>query len=68
MLAKIRSSPRPGEALVVPQDALVFDIDNYYAFVDVSPGTFEHREVSIASWSGAGYARVSPDLRPATAS
>ncbi|HZC46098.1 MAG TPA: efflux RND transporter periplasmic adaptor subunit, partial [Candidatus Acidoferrum sp.] len=58
MLAKVTIVTRPGEALVVPQDALVFDIDNYYAFVEVSAGTFEHRKVTIASWSKAGFARV----------
>jgi len=63
MLAKVTIVTRPGEALVIPQDALVFDIDNYYAFVEVSPGTFEHRKVTIASWSRAGYARVVAGLK-----
>jgi Cu(I)/Ag(I) efflux system membrane fusion protein len=63
MLAKVSIVTRPGEALVVPQDALVFDIDNYYAFVEVSPGTFEHRKVSIASWSRVGFARVISGLK-----
>ena len=63
MLAKVSIVTRPGEALVVPQDALVFDIDNYYAFVEVSPGTFEHRKVSIASCSRVGFARVTSGLK-----
>ena len=63
MLAKVTIVTRPGQALVIPQDALVFDIDNYYAFVEVSPGTFEHRKVSIASWSRVGYARVASGLK-----
>jgi len=63
MLAKVSIVTRPGEALVVPQDALVFDIDNYYAFVEVSPGMFEHRKVAIASWSKVGYARVVSGLK-----
>jgi len=63
MLAKVTIVTRPGQALVIPQDALVFDIDNYYAFVEVSPGTFEHRKVSIASWSRVGYARVVSGLK-----
>jgi membrane fusion protein, copper/silver efflux system len=63
MLAKVTVVTRPGEALVIPQDALVFDIDNYYAFVEVSPGAFEHRKVTIASWSKAGYARVVSGLK-----
>ena len=63
MLAKVTIVTRPGDALVVPQDALVFDIDNYYAFVEVSPNMFEHRKVSIASWSRVGYARVVSGLK-----
>jgi len=63
MLAKVTVVTRPGGALVIPQDALVFDIDNYYAFVEVSPGTFEHRKVAIASWSKVGYARVVTGLK-----
>jgi membrane fusion protein, copper/silver efflux system len=63
MLAKVTIVTRPGEALVIPQDALVFDIDAYYAFVEVSPGTFEHRKVMIASWSRVGYARIVSGLK-----
>ncbi len=63
MLAKVTIVTRPGYALVIPQDALVFDIDNYYAFVEVSPGLFEHRKVTIASWSRAGYARIVSGLK-----
>jgi len=63
MLAKVTIVTRPGQALVIPQDALVFDIDNYYAFVEVSPGMFEHRKVSIASWSRVGYAHVVSGLK-----
>jgi Cu(I)/Ag(I) efflux system membrane fusion protein len=63
MLARVTVVTRPGEALVIPQDALVFDIDSYYAFVEVSPGTFEHRKVTIASWSKVGYARVVSGLK-----
>jgi len=63
MLAKVTIVTRPGQALVISQDALVFDIDNYYAFVEVSPGTFEHRKVSIASWSRVGSARVISGLK-----
>jgi Cu(I)/Ag(I) efflux system membrane fusion protein len=63
MLAKVKITTRTGEALVIPQDALVFDIDNYYAFVEVSPGQLAHRKVAIASWSRAGYARVVSGLK-----
>jgi len=63
MLAKVTIVTRPGSALVIPQDALVFDIDNYYAFVEVSPGLFEHRKVVIASWNRAGYVRIVSGLK-----
>ena len=63
MLATVQIITRPGEALVVPQDALVFDTENYYAFVEVSPGAYEHRKVVIASWSRTGYARVVSGLK-----
>lgn len=63
MLATVRIVTRPGSALVVPQDALVFDTDSYYAFVEVNPGTFEHRQVKIASWSRSGFARVVAGLK-----
>ena len=63
MLAKVSIVTRPGQALVVPQDALVFDIDNYYAFVEVSPGMFDHRKVTIASWSRSGFARIVSGLK-----
>ncbi len=63
MLATVRIVTRPGSALVVPQDALVFDTDAYFAFVETSAGEFERRKVSIASWSRAGYVRVTGGLR-----
>jgi len=63
MLARIRIVTRPGDALVVPQDALVFDTDNYYAFVESGPGRLERRRVVIASWSEKGEARVISGLK-----
>jgi len=63
MLAVVTIVTKPGEALVIPQVALVFDIDNYYAFVEVSPGMFEHRKVLIASWSQVSYDRVVSGLK-----
>jgi RND family efflux transporter MFP subunit len=64
MLARVRIVTRPGSALVVPQDALVFETDSYYAFVEVSPETLEHRKVTIGSWNEQGYARVISGLTP----
>jgi membrane fusion protein, copper/silver efflux system len=63
MLATVRIVTRTGSALVVPQDALVFDTDAYFAFVETSPNEFERRKVSIASWSRAGYVRVTGGLK-----
>jgi membrane fusion protein, copper/silver efflux system len=63
MLARIRIVTRPGEALVVPQETLIFETDSYYAFVEVRPGEFEHRKVQIGSWSQQGYARVISGLK-----
>jgi len=63
MLATVRIVTRPGSALVVPQDALVFDTDAYFAFVETSSGEFERRKVLIASWTRAGYVRVTGGLK-----
>ena len=45
MLARVRIVTRPGAALVVPQEALVFDTNAYFAFVDVGPDAVERRKV-----------------------
>jgi Cu(I)/Ag(I) efflux system membrane fusion protein len=58
MLARITIVTRAGDALVVPQDALIFEIDSYYAYVDVGGGRLERRKVAIASWTDRGSARV----------
>jgi Cu(I)/Ag(I) efflux system membrane fusion protein len=58
MLARVRIVTRPGAALAVPQEALVFDDDDYYAFVETGTHLIERRTVSIASWNEHGYARV----------
>jgi Cu(I)/Ag(I) efflux system membrane fusion protein len=63
MLAKVSIETQPGRALIVPLDALVFETDTYYAFVEVSAGTYERRPVATASWSKAGYARVLSGLK-----
>jgi membrane fusion protein, copper/silver efflux system len=64
MLARVRVVTRPGAALVVPQEALVFDDDNYYAFVETGPDRIERRTVTITSWNEHGYARVASGLEP----
>lgn len=64
MLARVSIMTRPGRALVVPQQALVFDTDAYYAFVRAGPGEIARRKVVIASWNERGYARVMSGLSP----
>jgi Cu(I)/Ag(I) efflux system membrane fusion protein len=64
MLARVRILTEPGLALVVPQDALIFEIDAYYAFVEVAPGRVTRRKVTIASWSSEGLTRVLSGLGP----
>jgi len=58
MLARIKILTSGGDALVVPQDALVFEIDAYYAYVDAGDGRLERRKVAISSWVDRGSARV----------
>jgi Cu(I)/Ag(I) efflux system membrane fusion protein len=63
MLARVKIVTRPGEALVVPQDALVFETDSYYAFVQAGADRVERRKVTIGSWDEQGYARVVAGLK-----
>ncbi|HTJ09676.1 MAG TPA: hypothetical protein VL393_08310 [Candidatus Binataceae bacterium] len=58
MLARVRIVTRPGAALVVPQQALVFDTNSYFAYVRVGPEAIARRNVTVASWNEKGYARV----------
>ncbi len=58
MLARVRILTAPGTVLVVPQDALIFEVDAYYAFVEVAPGRVTRRKVTIASWTSEGLTRV----------
>jgi Cu(I)/Ag(I) efflux system membrane fusion protein len=64
MLARVRIVTRTGSALVVPQTALVFEGNVYYAFVQTGPNTIERRAVQIATWNDQGYARVVSGLKP----
>jgi membrane fusion protein, copper/silver efflux system len=63
MMARVRIVTRPGTALVVPQTALVFEGNVYYAFVQTGPNTIERRTVQIATWNDEGYARVVSGLK-----
>jgi Cu(I)/Ag(I) efflux system membrane fusion protein len=58
MLVRVRVVTTPGTALVVPQEALVFETDGYYAFVQVEPDKVTRRRVVVTSWNEHGYARV----------
>jgi membrane fusion protein, copper/silver efflux system len=58
MLARVRIVTNPGSALVIPQQAVVFDGDSYIAFVEVVPGSVERRKIEIGSWNDHGFARV----------
>lgn len=58
MLARVKIVTRPGLALVVPLDALVFESDSYFAYVDVGNHLFARRKVVIGAWNQEGYARV----------
>jgi Cu(I)/Ag(I) efflux system membrane fusion protein len=64
MLARVRIVTAPGLALVVPQSALVFDDNGYYAFVVAGANSLERRRVEIADWNEHGYARVTSGVRP----
>jgi Cu(I)/Ag(I) efflux system membrane fusion protein len=64
MLAMVKIIVRPGQALIVPLDAVVFERDNYFAYVDVGNDSLERRKVSIGSWNKQGYARVISGLEP----
>ena len=58
MLARIKIVTSAGNALLVPQDALVFETDSYFAYVDIGNGRLDRRKVAIASWADRGSARV----------
>jgi Cu(I)/Ag(I) efflux system membrane fusion protein len=64
MLAQVKIVVLAGETTVVPLDALVFETDTYFAYVDVGNNRFERRRVTISSWSQHGYARVMWGLKP----
>ena len=63
MLARVRIITRPGYALVVPMESLVFDTNAYYVYVDLGGGKYDRRKVEIGSWKEQGAARVLSGLR-----
>lgn len=63
MLARVRLITNSGWALVVPQGALVFDGNAYYAFVETAPNTVQRRKIEISSWNEQNYARIRSGLK-----
>jgi membrane fusion protein, copper/silver efflux system len=63
MMARVRIVTRTGAALVVPQTALIFEANTYYAFVQSGSNTIERRNVEISTWNDHGYARVVSGLK-----
>lgn len=63
MLASIKIITNAADALVVPQVALVFDTNKYYAFVDAGNGRIERRAVAVAAWTEEGLVRVLSGLK-----
>jgi Cu(I)/Ag(I) efflux system membrane fusion protein len=64
MLATMKIIVRPGQALIVPLEAVIFETENYFVYVDMGDDRFERRKVVIGSWSQQGYARVTSGLEP----
>jgi len=58
MLARVKIIVRPGRALVVPLDSLVFESDSYFVYLDAGNHLLERRKVNIGAWNREGYARV----------
>jgi Cu(I)/Ag(I) efflux system membrane fusion protein len=58
MLMRLSIVTRPGEALAVPMEALVFDTNAYFAYVDRGAGRFERRQVQIGAWQDEGPVRI----------
>jgi membrane fusion protein, copper/silver efflux system len=63
MLARVTIIVRPGEAVLVPLSALIFETDRYYAYVQAGNNLLERREVAIGNWDQEGYARVISGLQ-----
>jgi membrane fusion protein, copper/silver efflux system len=58
MLARVSIVTRPGEALSIPMEALVFDTNAYFVYVDRGGGRYERREVKIGAWKDEGPVRI----------
>ena len=58
MLARVSIITRPGEAISVPMEALVFDTNAYFVYVDRGGGRYERRRVQIGAWKDEGPVRI----------
>lgn len=58
MLARVSIVTRPGAALSIPMEALVFDTNAYFVYVDLGGDRFERRKVQIGAWQGEGPVRI----------
>lgn len=64
MLAQVRIIVPAREAIIMPLDALVFETDAYFVYVEAGNDRFERRRVTVGSWNQEGYARVAQGLKP----
>ena len=67
MLAQVSIDVLPSSTVIVPMDALVFETENYFAYMDVGGNRFERRKVIIGPWTQPGYARITEGLAPVIA-
>jgi membrane fusion protein, copper/silver efflux system len=58
MLARVSIVTRIGEALTEPMEALVFDTNDYYVYIDLGGGRYERRKVQIGAWKDEGPVRI----------
>jgi membrane fusion protein, copper/silver efflux system len=64
MLAQVKIMVPAGLSIIMPLDALVFETDAYFVYVDTGSDRFERRRVTIGSWNQQGYARVIQGVKP----
>jgi membrane fusion protein, copper/silver efflux system len=64
MLAQVSIDVLASSTVIAPMDALVFETENYFAYVDVGGDRFERRKVIIGPWTQPGYARITEGLVP----
>jgi len=58
MLVRVRITVPTGQVLIVPREALVFETDEYFAYVYAGHDRLERRKIAIGTWSREGYVRV----------